>query len=141
MLDGMLARRLKCTSNLGAMLDGVGDLTLCIVLLIKLIPVLKLPYETLLWIVLIAGIRILSLMIGYAKYRGFAALHTFANKATGFLLFAFPIFYVSIGLNATTILLCFIATLSALEELLITIRSKQLDRNVRSIFKQSKLFD
>ena len=57
MLDGMLARRLKCTSNLGAMLDGVGDLTLCIVLLIKLIPVLKLPYETLLWIVLIAGIR------------------------------------------------------------------------------------
>jgi len=79
-------------------------------------------------------------MIGYAKYRGFAALHTFANKATGFLLFAFPIFYVSIGLNATTILLCFFATLSAIEELLITIRSKQLDRNVRSIFKQSKLF-
>ena len=137
MLDGMLARKLRCTSNLGAMLDGVGDLTLCIVLLIKLIPVLKLPSETLRWIGLIAGIRILSLLIGYAKYRTIAALHTFANKATGFMLFAFPIFYVSIGLNATTFLLCFIATLSAFEEILITIRSKQLDRNIRSIFSQS----
>lgn len=136
MLDGMLARKLKCTSNLGAVLDGVGDLTLCIVLLIKLIPILRLPVETLLWIGLIAGIRILSFGIGYVKYKGFAALHTLANKATGFLLFAFPIFYVSIGLIPTTILLCCVATLSAFEELLITIGSKRLDRDVRSIFNQ-----
>ena len=88
----------------------------------------------LLWISIIALIKIMTLVIGFAKYRAFAYLHTYANKATGIVLFCFPFFYQLADLTVISIILCSIASLSALEELTININEKDLNRDVRGLF-------
>ena len=63
-------------------------------------------------------------------------MHTYANKAAGAALFCFPLLYRLLGLAVTASILCCIASLSALEELLIVIRSKELDRNTTGLFSR-----
>jgi CDP-diacylglycerol--glycerol-3-phosphate 3-phosphatidyltransferase len=134
-LDGFIARKFKLTSELGAVLDSIGDFFMIVIVMYLLYPYINLTNHILLWILVIMGIRISSLIVAFIKYHTLAFLHTYANKAAGFLLFCFPIFYVSVGLNNTAVGLCIIATVSAVEELLIQLKSKELNRNVISIFK------
>lgn len=135
-LDGFLARKFKITSELGAALDSLGDFVMIIILMYLLFPYVDLNDYVILWIIGIVVIRFSSLFVSFVKYHTLAFLHTYANKATGLLLFSFPILYVSFGVDITAILLCSIASISAIEELLIHVKSKELNRNIISIFKQ-----
>lgn len=72
-------------------------------------------------------------MIGFIKYRYLALLHTYANKITGIALFCFPLLYKYFGLTITLYFIISLATLAALEELLINIKSKTLSLNKKSI--------
>lgn len=92
-----------------------------------------------LWLIVIALIRFLSLGIGFMKYRTMAYLHTYANKFTGIALACFPVLYRICGMTITVLVLCGIASLSALEELLIIILAKKLDRNIKSIFVKEEI--
>ncbi|NLV57501.1 MAG: hypothetical protein GXY67_01900 [Clostridiales bacterium] len=56
-----------------------------------------------------------------------------ANKATGGLLLGAPILYAAVGTTATGAILCCFGMYSALEELLITVLAKELNRNRKSI--------
>lgn len=87
---------------------------------------------------MIAMIRFVSYLIGYVKYRSFSSLHTWLNKAVGFLLCIFPLLLIMFHEKIVILILGTIATVSALEELLITILSKNLDRNQKSIFESFK---
>lgn len=135
-LDGFLARKFQLTSELGEVLDSVGDFFMILVLMYMLYPYIHVENQIIYWILIIMGIRISALLVAFVKYHTLAFLHTYANKATGFLLFCFPIFYIMLGLELTAVGLCLIATLSAAEELLIQLKSKELNRNVISIFKR-----
>ena len=86
------------------------------------------------WAGAIALIRFVSLGIGFMKYRAFAFLHTYANKCTGAVLACFPILIYVAGLSLTVFVICGAASLSAFEELVITMQSKMLDRNIGSVF-------
>ena len=86
------------------------------------------------WIGIIALVRFASLGVGFAKYHEFAFLHTYANKATGVVCACFPVLYQMFGLTVSALILCGVASLSALEELAITWCSKELDRNVKGLF-------
>jgi CDP-diacylglycerol--glycerol-3-phosphate 3-phosphatidyltransferase len=130
-LDGYVAKKAKTTSRSGEVLDSVADLVLVSVMLIIFIPLVTGEPWVLLWIAGVAIVRITSLVIGYVKYRALSFLHTYANKVTGVVLACFPFLYLAFGLTVTAIILGSIASYSALEELLITIRSKNLDRNVK----------
>ena len=133
LLDGYLARRLGASGELGARLDSAADFLLCAVLLVVLIPLIAWPLWAIVWIAAIALIRLIALAVCYFRFRKLAFLHTYANKATGLLLFLSPVLFWLLGFNVSCYLLCGLATFSALEELLIEIFSHQLDPNRKSI--------
>ena len=132
--DGYVARKINAASRFGEILDSVADFVFIAVMLTVFIPMLEWEPWMLWWAGMIALIRLSSLGIGFIKYRAFSFLHTYANKATGIVLFCFPLLYLFAGLPVTVCIICGIASLSAAEELLITICTKKLDRNVHSIF-------
>ena|GEM_PF-5594046 len=59
-------------------------------------------------------------------------LHTYANKITGIAMDCFPALYWIFGMAMTVFVLCGVASLSAFEELIIIIRSKKLNRNIKA---------
>ena len=133
-LDGYVARKTKTTSKLGEIVDSIADFVLIAIMLAIFIPLLAWERWMLYWISIIALARFLSLAIGFVKYHALSFLHTYANKATGIALACFPIFYRVFGITATVFILCGIASLSALEELIITFYAKKLNRNTAGIF-------
>ncbi len=129
-LDGFLARRWGVESLFGARLDSAADFLLCAVLLVRFIPAYDWPRWAILWVVGIALVRLASLLVSLLRFKKAAFLHTIANKMTGFLLLCFPFFLRYVGLNITTFFLCVLASLSALEELMLmfTMRTFQPDK-------------
>ncbi len=134
--DGYIARKTKNISKLGAALDSVADMIFIAVILFLLMPIISFESFMNFWIFAIAAIRILSLIVGYAKYKTLTGLHTYGNKATGLMVFFFPFVYQLFGINAATYIILILASLSALEEIAINITSKTLNINVKSIFSK-----
>ena len=69
-------------------------------------------------------------------YHAFAALHTWANRSTGISLFLAPVLYRLFGLGFTGSLLGAVAFLSACEGLVILLKSKELNRDCKGIFRR-----
>lgn len=134
LIDGHIARRTGMTSSLGAKLDSVADMTLVGVSILTLYPFLGLTLGILLWIFIIAFIRVASLIIALHKFKTYASIHTYGNKLTGLLLFITPLWLSLIQNTIWTSVLCIVATLSAIEELLIQITSSQLQLNRKGLF-------
>ncbi|GAB2026985.1 CDP-alcohol phosphatidyltransferase family protein [Lactovum odontotermitis] len=134
-LDGQAARRSGTTSQSGAILDSLADFILIIILLTVFIPEFHFENWIILWTIGIAAVRLLSWLIGFIKYHSFASIHTVLNKMTGFVIFIFPILYALFDLKITMILLCAIASASAVEELLIIAESTSLNRNQKTFLK------
>jgi len=132
--DGFIARKTKTTSNFGAFLDSAADLIFIAVVLIIFIPLLALELWILYLIAVVIVIRLTALAIGFSKYRTLSLLHTYSNKAAGLILACFPIFLGFLGITAAFLIIFAAASISALEELVITIRSKKLNRNITSVF-------
>lgn len=133
-LDGYIARKTNTASRLGEMLDSIADCTLVMMVFIIFIPILEWASWMKFLIILIALLRISSLVVGYIKYRTLSFLHTYINKATGILLAFFPILYHFFRLDIIVFVLCGVAGISAIEEIIIIIRGKTLNRNARGIF-------
>lgn len=134
-LDGFIARTMKQESEFGARLDSIADIIFLIAVIVTLLPILVVPLWIWICIIIVAFIRILSYLIGLKKYHTFTSLHTYANKLTGLLLFGTPILYVIFDFSITGIILSTSAIVSSLEELIIIVTSKELNRNCKSIFK------
>ena len=132
-LDGYVARKTKTTSKLGEALDSIADFIFIAIVLFIFIPLIVWEHWMIYWIGAVAFVRFVSLVIGYAKYHTLAFLHTYANKITGVACACFPVLLQMLGLPITVAVLCFIASLSAFEELVITISSKQLLRNEKGL--------
>ena len=128
-LDGFFARRWNVSSSFGAKLDSAADFLLCCVLLYRLLCSYRIPLWITFWIAGIALLRLAALATCYVRFQQFAFLHTYSNKATGFLLLCFPYLLRFFGLTTTAILLCAVASVSALEELLIQLTSCSLQLN------------
>jgi CDP-diacylglycerol--glycerol-3-phosphate 3-phosphatidyltransferase len=96
MADGWLARKLKCATKTGALLDSVADICFVACCAWKLLPVLNLPH----WLWLCAGailiIKIMNQILALMKFGRCCFPHTLANKVTGFMLFiAEPMTFLS----------------------------------------------
>lgn len=135
-LDGFIARMTKTQSNLGAKLDSIGDLFLTGVIVVAMLvwvgDRLSTFYPVLLAIV---AVRAANLGLAAFKFHTFAILHTWANKATGLLLFVTPVVFIVAPRTEAFYPVCFLALLSAAEESLILIFSSKLELNRRSLFK------
>ena len=131
MLDGPVARALHIQSEVGAKLDSAADLVFAAA--IAVVVVRSVPLPAWLWVCAgcIAAVRLAGYGVGFMKYRAFSALHTYANKATVALIFAFPLLYSVLGLTVSGIILCVVALFSSIEELTITVSSPVLNRDCK----------
>ena len=136
-LDGYIARKTDSCTKLGESLDSFADTIFFIIILVKFLLLERLENYIIYWLIVICGIKILSIIVGFIKYKALAFLHTYANKFTGgAILICFPTMYLLGGVTKTLVLLCILATIASVEELHINLTSKKLNRNVRSIFKE-----
>ena len=116
MADGTIARKTNSASKFGSQLDTAADLIFVVVSLFKLLPAIQIPQWLWIWGGVIATIKIASIIGGYVSKKQLISLHTIMNKATGLLLFLLPLTLSFAELKYTAIIVCTIATFSALQE-------------------------
>ena len=116
MIDGAVARMTGTTSEFGAKLDTAADFVFVAVCLWKLLPSLAVPLWLWIWIVLIALIKMINTISGYAIQKKYVALHTVMNKVTGILLFVLPLMLPAVELKYCAPLVCTVATFAAIQE-------------------------
>ena len=90
-LDGWVARKTKTESELGARLDTVGDIAFLFASLLKIYPLLSLDLWILSGILIVALVKISTILYGYVSQKRFVAVHSKLNKATGCALFLYPL--------------------------------------------------
>jgi CDP-diacylglycerol--glycerol-3-phosphate 3-phosphatidyltransferase len=97
MADGWLARKLKCVSKKGALLDSLADICFVACCAWQILPMLELPQWLWLWAGVIVAVKVVNQLSALVRYGHCSSPHTIANKVTGFLLFiAVPLTFVSI---------------------------------------------
>lgn len=116
MVDGTVARLTDSVSDFGSKLDTVADFVMIIVCVIKLFPVLYLENWMYVWIIGIALIKIYNALYGFVKLKRFVPIHSKANKAIGFLLFALPYSLGSIEWQYSEIAVLVVALMAAIQE-------------------------
>ena len=133
MLDGPIARKFEVTSQLGATLDGIADILLVIVVLIRVIPVIDIPTWIILWIVLAVAMKIASIVVGYIRHKQIISLHTYFGKAFIFILCLFPVFYLFLPASTILIPIIIFAMVVFAEEIYICATSTMPDPNDKGI--------
>ena len=116
MIDGTIARKTNSTSKFGCQLDTIADLFFVAASLFKLLPAIHIPQWLWIWGGAIAIIKISNIIWGYVSKKQFISLHTIMNKATGLLLFLLPLAISFLELKYIAIVVCSIATLSAMQK-------------------------
>ena len=124
MVDGTIARKTKSISELGARFDTIADGAFAAVCFIKILPSMKFPAWLWTWIAVIAIIKIGNVVWGLISNKKLVSLHTVLNKVTGFLLFLLPLTFKFFEPIYTSAVVCFVATLSAINELYHTRKDK-----------------
>lgn len=116
MVDGTVARKTKSDDEFGVRFDTFADCIFTFVSLIKFLPLLKIPNWLWIWTVVIAIIKIGNVILGCIHTKKLIFLHTIMNKATGVVLFLLPLTLRFVELKYSSIVVCLIATLSAIQE-------------------------
>ena len=116
MIDGIVARKTNSTSQFGSQLDTIADLIFVVAAMIKLLPAIHLPGWLWIWGGVITAIKISNIIWGFASKKRFIALHTIMNKVTGLLLFLLPLTISFVEPKYTAIIVCSVATFSAIQE-------------------------
>lgn len=116
MVDGTIARKTNTISGFGARLDTLADLVFVVVSLIKLLPSIHIPIWLWIWGIVIAVIKISNIISGLIYKKQLISVHTIMNKITGLLLFLLPLTLHFIDIKYSSLLVCSIATFSAIQE-------------------------
>ncbi|MBP3450586.1 MAG: CDP-alcohol phosphatidyltransferase family protein [Spirochaetaceae bacterium] len=126
MIDGIIARKTKSVSELGARLDSVADSAFVAVCFVKILPLMEFPTWLWNWIVIIAIIKICNVVWGLISNKKLVSMHTILNKATGLLLFLFPFTLRFIEPMYSSVIVCSLATVSAINEVYYTRIGKEV---------------
>ena len=116
MIDGTVARKTGTANDFGSKFDSTADFIFVAVCLIKLIPLLTNEKWLLIWIVLITVIKVVNILFIIKKFKRIVFLHTILNKITGLLTFILPLTFSFLDLRYTSIVVCIIATIAAIQE-------------------------
>ena len=112
--EGWLARKLKCATRSGALLDSLADLCFVVCCAWKLLPILELPQWLWLWAGVIVVIKVVNQLSALVMYGRCCFPHTLANKWAGILLFiAVPMTFCTVIPIA---IVAFVATFAAIQE-------------------------
>lgn len=132
-LDGFIARKLKCETAFGAKLDSVADFFMFCMILVTMVKQGQINKPVIGAVAFIFALRIANAILSGIKFKKISSIHTIANKVTGIALFFCPVAYPYLG-NKLLILTGIFAVASAVEECLIFLMSKTVDLNRKSIF-------
>lgn len=137
-LDGYIARRWNWQSRIGEQLDSLGDFIFYAIALYLLLTTIHITSRTWLMsgIMITFLIRLMNFIITRIKFRTWGMLHTWGNKAVGFLLYiyiAIMLFGSKISLMPEVVL-SIAAILSAIEETFILLSTRQYDANRKRYF-------
>ena len=116
MIDGTIARKIGAVSEFGARLDTVADFVFLSVSLAKFLPMIRISKWLWVWIAVIGVVKIGNLIWGYVRIKTLVSFHTVMNKITGLLLFLLPLTFPIIDLNYSSIAVCVVASLAAIQE-------------------------
>lgn len=116
MIDGTVARKTNSVSELGSKLDSIADFIFIAVCLYKIIPVIDISVGIVIWIGIIALIKLFNYLAEYYRHGEMLAAHTVLNKVTGITLFVLPLTVNWIDFNIAAFIVCFVATVAALGE-------------------------
>lgn len=116
MVDGIIARKTNSVSEFGSRFDSIADFVFVVVCLIKILPVINIPIWLYVWTAVIALIKIINFISGYAMQKKYVAVHATMNKMTGVLLFMLPLTLSIVPLNYSGIPICSVATFAAIQE-------------------------
>ena len=114
--DGWVARKTNTASELGSKFDTIADFVFIAVCLIKLLPLMEIPFWMYVWIGIITCIKIINIVSGYIVQKRFVSVHSLMNKITGALLFVFPLTISFIDLRYSLTVVCIITTFAAIQE-------------------------
>lgn len=116
MVDGTIARKTNTVSTFGARFDTAADFIFVSTAMVKLLPVMNIPSWLWIWILIIAVIKITNIISGFVCAKKFIVEHTVMNKITGLFLFLLPLTLFFIELKYSAVVVCAIATVSAVQE-------------------------
>ena len=116
MIDGTIARKTHSAGESGAKMDTTADFVFVTVALVKLLPTLYIPWWLWIWGGVIAIVKVSNFIWGYVSKKQFISLHTIMNKVTGLLLFLLPLTISFAELKYIAIVVCSVATISAIQE-------------------------
>lgn len=138
-MDGFIARKSGTTSKFGEKIDTMADMLMVVVLLALLYPIVNPSKEIFIWMISIAMVRLASMVVALKKYKTFAMLHTYGNKFTGLVVFMYPILFNVFHTTVLIYIICLVASISAIEELIIQLTSRQLQLNRQSILVKENI--
>lgn len=135
-LDGYLARKWHVESRLGSKLDSLGDFIFWVVVFYLFFhaDITIQPY--LLWIlVAVILLRGVNFIITRCKFHQWSMMHPYGNKAAGLQLYLLlPVCYVLKEIPiAIGLILGIAALLSAMEEFVILLTTKEYDENRKGL--------
>jgi len=135
-LDGFVARITKSVSAFGSKLDSIADLAFYSVMCFKIMPELLALLPVWLWVMTfsVVSVRILAYAVAAIRFKKFASIHTYLNKATGIMLFVMPYMLKTPADLIYCTAACAVAAASSCEELLIHTVSKSYSDKNKSIF-------
>ena len=138
-IDGLVARKLGIQSTFGAALDSFSDLLFYSVMAAKIFPTLQRLLSPFQWVIIAVptALHFVAYVICLLKFGKFSAIHTYANKVLGALVYAYPFFFIG-EINLLYSLYMYIggcfALFSAVETNLIHIVAHRYDDRNKSIF-------
>jgi len=119
-IDGTVARKRRETSDFGAKFDTVADFVFTAAVVFKVICTVEIPAWLIIWVVLIALIKIGCHLAGYIRNQRLITVHSVLNKICGGVVFLISLF---IGCNLANQVIalvvigaCILTTIAAIAE-------------------------
>ncbi len=134
-VDGVIARATGTTSEFGARLDSIADLSFYTVIVVRLLPSLWKRLPGWFWYLLGAAllVRLASYVAAAVKFHRFASVHTYCNKLTGLAVFSIAYLAQTPALLPACLVTVSIALLASLEELALHLTGTHYQANRKSI--------
>lgn len=134
LLDGPIARMTKSTGIAGSILDTVGDTLMYTGMMKVVLSNYGIPVWSIVWIAAALALHIISALIAARRFGVFYFTHTLSSKLLGGMLFLTPFMFFNGMKRLHMLVISLIATYSAVEAIVVQVRTKIADSDVRSVY-------
>lgn len=138
LVDGPIARKTGSSSELGAVLDTIGDVMTYLALTKILISQKLVPTFILVWILSAGVLFLLCGFVSKKRFQKFYLPHTYLGKVFGGSVFVLPIMMQLMPKEIWMAVICTIATLHSFELFFIQLKSEKAEPFVPSALHMNK---